>query len=52
LSRSDGKVQASVWWDADGILMIKYFETGESITGEVHTRQLEELRNIIKKQDQ
>jgi len=31
---SAGKVMASVFWDADGILFLDYIEKGKTITGE------------------
>jgi hypothetical protein len=31
---SAGKVMASVFWDAEGILFIDYLEKGKTITGE------------------
>jgi len=37
---SAGKVVASVFWDADGILFIDYLEKGKTITGEYHSNLL------------
>jgi histone-lysine N-methyltransferase SETMAR len=37
---SAGKVMASVFWDADGILFIDYFEKGKTITEEYYSNLL------------
>jgi len=34
---SAGKVMASVFWDAEGILFIDYLEKGKTITGEYYS---------------
>jgi histone-lysine N-methyltransferase SETMAR len=34
---SAGKVMASVFWDAEGILFVDYLEKGKTITGEYHS---------------
>jgi hypothetical protein len=34
---STGKVMALVFWDAEGILFIDYFEKGKTITGEYYS---------------
>jgi len=45
---SAGKVMASVFWDAEGILFIDYLEKGKTITGEYYssllTRQDDNIR--------
>jgi len=40
---SAGKVMASVFWDAEGILFIVYFEKGKTITGEYYSNLLTRL---------
>jgi len=37
---SAGKVMASVFWDAEGILFIDYLEKGKTITGEYYSNLL------------
>jgi histone-lysine N-methyltransferase SETMAR len=41
---SAGKVMASVFWDAEGILFIDYFEKGKRITGEYFSNLLTRLK--------
>ena len=45
---SSNKLMASVWWDCEGILMIKYFNNDHKVTGLDHANQLRELRDILK----
>jgi histone-lysine N-methyltransferase SETMAR len=40
---SAGKVMASVFWDAEGILFIDYLEKGKTITGEYYSNLLTRL---------
>jgi histone-lysine N-methyltransferase SETMAR len=40
---SAGKVMASVFWDAKGILLIDYLEKGRTITGEYYANLLDQL---------
>jgi hypothetical protein len=40
---SAGKVMASVFWDAEGILFIDYLETSKTITGEYYSNILTRL---------
>jgi hypothetical protein len=40
---SAGKVTASVFWDAEGILCIGYLEKGKTITGEYYSNLLTRL---------
>jgi hypothetical protein len=40
---SAGKVIASVFWDAEGILFIDYLEKGKTITGEEYSNLLTRL---------
>ena len=37
---SAGKVMASLFWDAEGILFIDYLEKGKTITGEYYSNLL------------
>ncbi|KAA5635187.1 hypothetical protein F3G63_34020, partial [Pseudomonas aeruginosa] len=41
--KSAGKVMASVFWDADGILMIDYLSKGQKINGEYYANLLDNL---------
>lgn len=41
--RSAGKVMASVFWDAKGILLIDYLPTGQTITGQYYANLLDQL---------
>jgi histone-lysine N-methyltransferase SETMAR len=45
---SAGKVMASVFWDAEGILFIDYLEKGEKITGEYYSNLLTRLDKKIR----
>jgi histone-lysine N-methyltransferase SETMAR len=44
---SAGKVMASVFWDAEGILFIDYLERGKTITGEYYSNLLTRLDEKI-----
>jgi hypothetical protein len=44
---SAGKVIASVFWDAEGILFINYLERGKTITGEYYSNLLTRLDEKI-----
>lgn len=44
---SAGKVMASVFWDARGIILIDYLEKGKTITGEYYAAQLQKVRRAI-----
>ena len=46
--RSAGKVMASVFWDAHGIIFIDYLEKGKTITGEYYATLLDKLNQEIK----
>ena len=47
---SAGKVMASVFWDADGIILVDYLEKGRTLTGQYYASLLWQLRaNLIKK---
>ena len=43
-----GKVMASVFWDAKGIVFIDYLQKGKTINGEYYAKLLRELRQAIK----
>jgi hypothetical protein len=47
---STGKVMASVFWDAEGILLIDYLEKGKTITGEYYSNLLTKLVEKIRKE--
>jgi len=47
--RSAGKVLASVFWDKDGVILIKYLKTGETINAGVYSNYLIELKEVLKK---
>ena len=46
---SSGKVMASVFWDAKGILFIDYLEESKTITGEYYSNLLSRLDKKIRK---
>ncbi|XP_077156041.1 histone-lysine N-methyltransferase SETMAR-like [Ranitomeya variabilis] len=48
VSSSGGKVMASVFWDAEGIIMVDYLEKGATITGSYYAEQIRRLREAIK----
>ena len=45
---SAGKVMASVFWDAKGIVLIDYLQKGKTINGEYYGNLLRQLRKAIK----
>jgi histone-lysine N-methyltransferase SETMAR len=45
---SAGKVMASVFWDAEGILFIDYLEKGKTITGDYYSNLLTRLDEKIR----
>ena len=45
--RSAGKVMASVFWDAHGIIFIDYLEKGKTINSEYYIALLERLKDEI-----
>jgi len=49
---SAGKVMASVFWDAEGILFIDYLEKGETITGAYYSNILTRLDEKFVRKDQ
>ena len=44
---SAGKVMASVFWDADGILLIDYLQKGQTVNGTYYASLLTQLREKI-----
>src|SRR5436190_22178427 len=44
-----GKVMASVFWDARGIIFIDYLQKGKTINGEYYANLLQRLSDEIKK---
>lgn len=47
--QSAGKVMASVFWDARGIIFIDYLEKGQTINSDYYTALLEQLKDEIAK---
>lgn len=47
-TQSAGKVMATVFWDAHGILLIDYTENGKPLTGEYYASLLQRLETEIK----
>lgn len=45
---SAGKVLASVFWDAEGLLLIDYLEKGATITGNYYAQLIVKLREAVK----
>ncbi|KAM3914022.1 histone-lysine N-methyltransferase SETMAR-like [Leptodactylus fuscus] len=48
VSSSAGKVMVSVFWDAEGIIMVDYLEKGATITGSYYAEQIRRLQEAIK----
>ena len=46
---SAGKVMATVFWDAEGILLIDYLEKGKTITGVYYANLITQLRQKIRR---
>ncbi|GFT21688.1 hypothetical protein TNCV_617881 [Trichonephila clavipes] len=46
---STGKVAASVFWDAHGILFTDYFEEGKTVNSEYYMALLDQMNEKIKK---
>jgi len=42
------KVMATVFWDADGIVLVDYLEHGSTITGPYYTDQVGQVREALK----
>jgi len=47
--RLAGKVMASVFWNAHGIIFIDYLQKGRTVTGEYYAALLDKLNDKIKK---
>ena len=47
--QSAGKVMASVYWDAHGVIVIDYLERGRKITGAYYVGLLDRLVDEIRK---
>ena len=45
---NNGKVMASVFWDAKGILLLDYLPTGQTITGQYYANLLDQLQKKIR----
>lgn len=45
--RSSRKVMATIFWDAKGVILIDYLESGQSITGEYYATVIRNLREAI-----
>jgi histone-lysine N-methyltransferase SETMAR len=48
VAASAGKVMASVFWDAEGVVLVDYLERGASITGNYYAQLIGKLRQAIK----
>ena len=48
-NRSAGKVMATVFWDAQGVIMTDYLESGQTINKEYYSAELKKLREEVKK---
>jgi len=48
VQKSAGKVLASIFWDQDGILLIEYFQKGQTINAEYYSSLLVQLKGILK----
>lgn len=47
-SKSSKKIMASIFWDAKGILLVDYLQTGKTITGEYYCNLLDQLDEKIR----
>ena len=47
---SAGKVMATVFWDAKGILLVDYLEKGKTINGQYYANLLDQLKEKIREQ--
>ena len=45
---SAGKVMATVFWDAKGVIMLDFFPKGSTITGVYYANMLDQLRTAIR----
>lgn len=48
VQKSAGKVMATVFWDAEGIIMVDYLEKGKTVSGEYYALLLGQLRDRLK----
>ena len=48
VQESAGKVLTSIFWDQDGILLIDYLPTGQTINAEYYSYLLVQLKDILK----
>jgi len=48
VQKSAGKVLASIFWDQDGILLIDYLPTGQTINAEYYSSLLVQFKDILK----
>jgi len=48
VQKSAGKVLVSIFWDQDGILLIDYLPTGQTINPEYYSSLLVQLKDILK----
>lgn len=48
VSPSAGKMMATIFWDADGIILIDYLHKGQTINGEYYAALINKLREEIK----
>ena len=48
VAASSGKVMASIFWDDEGVIMVDYLKTGQTINGEYYANELRNLREAIK----
>ena len=49
VQKSAGKVLASIFWDQDGILIIDYLPTGQTINAEYYSSLLVQIKDILRK---
>lgn len=47
-SNSAGKIMASLFWDAEGIITVKYLEKGATITISYYTDRIRRMLEVIK----
>lgn len=48
VSKSAGKIMATVFWDSEGILLIDYKEKGFDMTGGYYATLLEKFKDAIR----
>jgi len=47
VQKSAGKVLASIFWDEDGILLIDYLPTGQTINAEYYSSLLVQMKDTL-----